>query len=174
MCSYEGPQEIVETSLDLLILQQFEKIVNLHRLVWNTLWPKKKSENSLLWITFCTGCKLIFPPRLFRELTKEYWGKMDFHSRRGPHICVCVCTHACMYLCVNVYTGMSVFMCVHVWVCMCMHVCECVYSCVYVHVRVHACACMWVWVGGAGRGYVWTVFIVGHVSALCGRGLHTF
>lgn len=34
MCSYESPQEIVVISLNLLILQQFQKIVhNLHSLV---------------------------------------------------------------------------------------------------------------------------------------------
>lgn len=143
MCSYESPQEIVVISLNLLILQQFQKIVhNLHSLVWKALWPKRQRENKLLWITFCPGCKLLSPPRLERLL--KNCGVKWAPSLGEAHVfeCVCVCvsmyTHTCVcvWMCRNVYMWVWVFMCVHVYMCecafMCVYVCECVCVCMNV------------------------------------------
>lgn len=162
-------------SLNLLILQQFQKIVhNLHSLVWKALWPKRQRENKLPWITFCPRCKLLSPPRLERLL--KDCGVKWAPSLGEAHVFECVCVFVSVCLC----TGIHVSVHEGVGMCICGYECSCVCMCACVRVCIHVCICVWVCVRvhecvwGVGNGQVWNVFIAGHASALGWRGLNMF
>ena len=132
MCSYESLQEIVMLSLYLLILKQLKKMVhNLHSLVWNTLWPKRQSQNNLFCVMWLGRNNFLLQDHLW-GLCEGQWGKTATHSRP----CISVCVWVCVFMCP----------CVAVWVSICEWMCVCVPVSVHVSISLSLYVSVWIFV----------------------------
>ena len=104
---------------------------NLHSLVWNTLWPKRQSQNNLFCVMWLGRNNFLLQDHL-RGLCEGQWGKTATHSRP----CISVCVWVCVFMCP----------CVAVWVSICEWMCVCVPVSVHVSINLSLYVSVWIFV----------------------------